>query len=167
MEEVPWHGIPPPPLEVIEAAILAGRRLVARIDRDLEASGLTWGLFHVLVVMERQRGLIHAGAVARRMGVSRQAAHVLMRRLGDAGLIRWDEQEAWVRSARLSDDGRGTLASAYADLADVLAAIERLTVDERKMVVAAAYSMQRELNRRPGWGVWEAIEVPRGNVSNG
>jgi DNA-binding MarR family transcriptional regulator len=159
------EGIPPPPLDVVVAAVVTGRRLVARIDRDLEGRGLTWGMFHALEEMEWHGGWIHAGAVARRMGVSRQAAHVLMHRLGDAGWVEWDKLGAWVRSARLTEDGLRVLEKGFADLADVFDAINRLTMAERKQVVSAAYSMKRELNRRPGWGVWEATVVPRENVS--
>jgi DNA-binding MarR family transcriptional regulator len=146
--------IAPSPLEVIVAAVWCGRRLVARIDRDLEVHGLTWGQFHALVVFERQNGWMHAGALGRRLGVSRQAAHALVHRLVDRGFLRWDERAGWVRSARLTPTGHEALADAYEALTDVFAAIERLTIDERQQVVSAENSIHRELQRRQGWEPW-------------
>jgi DNA-binding MarR family transcriptional regulator len=156
--------IPPPPLEVLSAAIRCGRRLVTQIDRDLAVRGLTWSQYQALAVFDRHNGWIHAGAVGRRMGVSRQAAHTLLHRLGGRGFLEWDERQAWVRCARITLDGREALAAGREALTDVFAAMERLTVEERKQVVSTDNSIRRELARPPGWKPWTpwvpaAVEV--------
>ena len=79
--------IPPPTTAVVVAAVASGRRLIARIDRDLEDLGLTWGRFHALVVIDRTNGWIHAGALARKMAITRQSAQMLLRRLDERGFL--------------------------------------------------------------------------------
>jgi DNA-binding MarR family transcriptional regulator len=105
-------AIPPPTTAVLVAAIASGRRLIARIDRDLEDLGLTWGRFHALVVIDRTNGWIHAGALARKMAITRQSAHMLLRRLDERGFVLW-KVDPWVRSVRLTTDGARILAQAY------------------------------------------------------
>ena len=95
--------IPPPTTAVVVAAIASGRRLIARIDRDLEDLGLTWGRFHALVVIDRTNGWIHAGALARKMAITRQSAHTLLRSLDERGFLNW-KVDPWVRSVRLTTD---------------------------------------------------------------
>jgi DNA-binding MarR family transcriptional regulator len=151
--------IAPPTTEVIVSAITSGRRLVARIDRDLKDLGLTWGRFHALVVIDRTNGWIHAGAIARKMGITRQSAHALLRTLDDRGLLRW-KVEPWVRSARLSTDGALILAEAYGALADTFDAIQRLDAKERKAIVVAEYAIRRELHRPPTRRPWYAGHLP-------
>jgi len=152
-------AIPPPTITVVVAAIANGRRLVARIDRDLEDLGLTWGRFHALIVIDRTNGWIHAGALARKMGITRQSAHTLLRRLDERGFLRW-QAEPWVRSARLTTDGAQILAQAYEALADTFAAIERVSAQERRSIVTAEYAIDRELRRPPQRRPWYADHLP-------
>ena len=153
--------IPPPTTQVLVAAIASGRRLNTRIDRDLGDLGLTWGRFHALVVLDRANGWIHAGAIARKMAITRQSAHELLRHLDDRGFLHW-RIEPWVRSARLSRDGALTLQLAYETLSDTYAAIERLAVQERSSIVAAEYAIDRELRRPPQRRAWYADYLPGG-----
>ena len=153
--------IPPPTTQVLVAAIASGRRLNTRIDRDLGDLGLTWGRFHALVVLDRANGWIHAGAIARKMAITRQSAHELLRHLDDRGFLHW-RIEPWVRSARLSRDGALTLQLAYRALSDTYAAIERLAVQERSSIVAAEYAIDRELRRPPQRRAWYAEHLPSG-----
>ena len=120
-------AIPPPTIEVIVASIANGRRLNAHIDRDLKDLGLTWGRFHMLVVLNRTNGWIHAGSLARKMGITRQSAHALLHHLDERGFLRW-MHDPWVHSARLTTDGARILAQAHEALGDTFAAIERVEV---------------------------------------
>ena len=151
--------IPPPTTAVVVAAIASGRRLIARIDRDLEDLGLTWGRFHALVVIDRTNGWIHAGALARKMAITRQSAHTLLRSLDERGFLKW-KVDPWVRSVRLTTDGARILAQAYEALADTYAAIERLGAQERKTIVSAEYAIDRELRRPPQRRPWYAGHLP-------
>jgi DNA-binding MarR family transcriptional regulator len=152
MDAIP-PSIPPPTIEVIVASIANGRRLNARIDRDLKDLGLTWGRFHMLVVLGRTDGWIHASSLARKMGITRQSAHALLHHLDERGFLRW-MHDPWVHSARLTTDGARILAHAHEALGDTFAAIGRVEVAQRKAIVAAEYAIKRELNRpvhRPAW----------------
>ena len=153
------EGIPPPTLDVADSVVWAGRELVKRVDRDLAGQGLGWGQLRALLALEDQRGWIHAGAVGRRIGVSRQAAHVLLRRLDDRGFLRWMD-EGWIRSARLTPEGERAVRTALKTVWPTFEAIERLTVAERKMLVSATYSLHRELRRPPPNIPWYVDKLP-------
>jgi len=144
---------------VISASVANGRRLHTRIDRDLKDLGLTWGRYHALVVLDRTNGWIHAGAIARKMGVTRQSAHVLLHHLDERGFLLWMD-DRWVRSARLSADGARILSQAHEALADTFEAIQRVDVHERKAIVAAEYAIKRELHRPPRRRAWYADYLP-------
>ena len=65
-----------------------------------------------------------------------------------------------MRSVRLTTDGARILAQAYEALADTYAAIERLSAQERKTIVAAEYAIDRELRRPPQRRPWYADHLP-------
>jgi DNA-binding MarR family transcriptional regulator len=153
--------MPPPTIQVIAASIANGRCLNARIDRDLKDLGLTWGRFHALVVMDGSNGWIHAGALGRKMGISRQSAHALLASLDERGSLRW-MNDSWVHSARLTTDGVQMLMIAYEALGDTFAAIERVEVRDRKTLVAAEYAVKRELLRPVRRRPWYTDHLPNG-----
>jgi len=138
--------IPPPTFEVVIAAVLCGRRLTRQFARDLGGQGLTLGQFHALSVIQRRDAWIHAAAIGRRMGVSRQAAHSLVRQIDERGLLTWMD-DGWIKSVRLRREGDTVLADAREALEDTMEAIERLSVAERRMIVRAQESVYRELKR--------------------
>jgi DNA-binding MarR family transcriptional regulator len=161
------EGIPPPSLEVIEAAIRCGRRLEARIGRDLHHQGLRWGHVHALLIMERTGGLIHAGSLARRMGITRQSAHAILLRLDDRGFLSWRD-ESWIRNVMLTAEGRRALGECLRVLEDTLAAIGRVTVHERKRIVSAERAIDRELRRpvyRKPWFYERLSEERQGEMN--
>jgi DNA-binding MarR family transcriptional regulator len=141
-------SIPPPALEVIASSVAFGRGLASRIDRELAGQGLTWGQFHILVTLERHGGWMHAASLARRVGISRQAAHGLMSRLDDRGFLRW-KHDGHIRSALLTQDGNDAVGQAWKAIEHVVRAIERTTVEERIGLLAAQRSIEGEMRRRP------------------
>jgi DNA-binding MarR family transcriptional regulator len=138
----------PTSLEVIAAAVSCSRQLVRRIDRDLRGQGLTWSQFNALVQIDTRRGWIHAAAVARRAGVSRQAASGLFAKLDQRGfLVWWDE--GWIKSVQLTNEGREALRHARGAVAETLEAIERMSKEERRALKKAEQSIRLELSRPP------------------
>jgi DNA-binding MarR family transcriptional regulator len=95
-----------------------------------------------LVVLEREGGWLRPASLAHRIGVTRQAAHTLMARLDDRGFLRW-KVDGRIRSARLTDDGIAALASAREAVERIVDAIERTTIDERRVLVVAQRSVMR------------------------
>ena len=117
-------------------------------DRELAGQGLTWGRLHVLLTLERDDGWMRAASLARRVGISRQAAHQLLSRLDERGFLRWQD-DGHIRSARLTQDGKDSAALASEAIEHIVLAIERTTVEERKGLIAAHRSVEREMRRRP------------------
>jgi DNA-binding MarR family transcriptional regulator len=151
--------IPPPPIDVVEAAVSFSRQLVRRIDRDLVGQGLTWSQFNALFVIERCRGWIHAAAVGQRMGVSRQAASALFVRLDERGFLKWLD-EGWIKSVQLTGAGHEAASLAFAAISDTLAAIQRLGVDERWGLITADRAIGLELARPPSGLPWYWDQLP-------
>jgi DNA-binding MarR family transcriptional regulator len=145
MQEYP---VAPPPIDVITAAASCSRQLVRRIDRDLAGQGLTWSQFRALVEIHERRGWVHAASIARRVGVSRQAASALFAKLDERGFLRWWD-EGWIKSVQLTKEGVDALGRARHAVADTLAAVGRLSVEERRAFKSAELSIRRELSRPP------------------
>jgi DNA-binding MarR family transcriptional regulator len=140
------YDFAPPSLEVIAAAVSCSRQLVRRIDRDLRGQGLTWSQFSALIQIDARRGWIHAAAVARRAGVSRQAASGLFAKLDERGFLTWWD-EGWIKSVQLTEEGREALRRARGAVAETLQAVERLSIEERCALKSADQSIRRELAR--------------------
>lgn len=142
------YDFAPTGLQVIAGVVGCSRELVRRIDRDLRGQGLTWSQFSALSEIDRQRGWIHAASVARRMGVSRQAASGLFAKLDERGCLRWMD-EGWIKSVQLTDQGRDVLRRARGAIAATLEAVERLSVEQRRVLGRADESIRLELSREP------------------
>src|SRR4051812_13695529 len=145
MEEYP---VAPPPIEVITAAASCSRQLVRRIDRDLAGQGLTWSQFRALIEIYDRHGWLHAASVARRVGVSRQAASALFAKLDERGFLRWWD-EGWIKSVQLTKEGVVALGRAQEAVADTLAAVGRLSVEERRPIKSPDLPIRREPPRPP------------------
>jgi DNA-binding MarR family transcriptional regulator len=143
----------PLPFDVVAAAIAAGRLLQRHVDRAMGYQGLTWEQLLTLSAVHDARGLIHGGAIARRLDLNRQTVSRYLHRFEDRGLVRW-RIEPWIHSVRLTDDGARVLQEAMESLADVFAAIRRVDVDEQRSIVTAPQHIRRELRRprhQPSW----------------
>ena len=151
--------IPPATIEVVEAAVSLSRQLVRRIDRDLVGQGLTWSQFDALFDIHLRRGWTHAAAVARRMGVTRQAASALFARLDERGFLRWMD-EGWIKSVQLTPEGEQAVSLAWAAIADTIAAIERLSYDERWGLITVDRSIRFEFSRPRSQRPWYWDQLP-------
>jgi DNA-binding MarR family transcriptional regulator len=147
-DEYDYYDFAPTSMEVIAAAVSCSRQLVGRIDRDLRGQGLTWSQFNALVQIDGRRGWIHAAAVARRAGVSRQAASGVFAKLDERGFLEWWD-EGWIKSVQLTTEGRQALRYARGAVAETLRAIERVSKEERRVLQRAERSIRFELSRTP------------------
>src|SRR5262245_38949447 len=98
--------------QVVVAAISCSRQLVRKLDRALAGVELTLAQFRALDVINDAGGWIHASSVARKTGVSRQAATTLLTRLNDRGFLRWFD-EGWIKSVRLTEAGEEALSKGW------------------------------------------------------
>ena len=122
--------------------------IVNKLDRALASVDLTWAQFRAMNDIYERGGWTHASAVARRTGVSRQAASSLFARLDERGFLRWMNED-WIRSVQLTAAGEDALARGWRTLSDIRDAINRLSVEERRGIVSADESLRRELARPP------------------
>ena len=154
----------PPTFRVIVAAVRCGRRLVHQFDAELSGRGLTFGQFHALSEIQRAEGWTHAGEIGRRMGVSRQAAHSLVKQIDRQGILAWRD-DGWIKCVRLLPEGREALDGARRRLEETMDAVERVSIRERRMIVKAEESVDRELvrstQRLDAWG--RRVELPKTN----
>ena len=147
--------VPEGPLawQVVTAAISCSRQLVHKLDRALGGEELTWAQFRALDAIHVAGGWIHASSVARKTGVSRQAATTLLARLDDRGFLRWFD-EGWIKSVRLTETGEEALSRGWQAISHIGDAIDRLSLEERRGIVSADGSLRRELIRRPAQEPW-------------
>ena len=124
-------GIVPRPLDLAIASARFGHRLVAQLDADLAGLGLTWAQLRALMALADAGGLVHAGAIGRRLDVSRQAAHRLLARLDEHGFLTWQD-DGWIRSARLTPMGNRALDDALTAIDRTLSAFLGLEPEERR-----------------------------------
>jgi DNA-binding MarR family transcriptional regulator len=123
--------VAPVPLELAIRLEHARHRLVKELDRDLWKVDMTFASMRALLVVTDARGLIHAGEVSRRMGVSRQAAAVLLKRLTAMGAVEVVD-EGWARSVRVTDPGRRLVEDCVGVTGRTLSSFARLGAVERR-----------------------------------
>jgi DNA-binding MarR family transcriptional regulator len=132
--------------DVVLAAISCSQQLVRKIERALATEELTWAQWRTLNVIGVQRGWIHASSVARKTGVSRQAATTLFARLDARGFLTWLDED-WIKSVQLTRAGEDARTRGWRALTDIRSAIDRLSLEERRGLVSADDSLHRELMR--------------------
>jgi DNA-binding MarR family transcriptional regulator len=80
------HASPATARELIVALRHLHHVLLARLDGAVEGQGMSYAQYEVLLLLEEEPKL-HAGEIGRRLGVTRQAAHGLLRQL-ERGALR-------------------------------------------------------------------------------
>jgi DNA-binding MarR family transcriptional regulator len=149
----PLETIPPPQLEIVDACTITGRHLTTRLDRELAFVDLTWAQARVLLELAAHRGLLHGGEVARRVGVTRQAAHRSLAALDRAGYLTWRD-DGWIKSARLTPTGKTAVDAIRSRIGDTYDALWRVDRHDLHALVRAAQAVRRELRRgapEPAW----------------
>ena len=149
------YEIPPGPLaiQVVIAAVSCSSQIVRKLDRALAEQDLTWAQWRALRDIDLHRGWTHAAAVARRTGISRQAASTLFTRLDQRGFLTWMEED-WIKSVRLTEAGQDAVRRGWRAIDHIREAIDRLSLEERRGIVSAAESLERELISRPARPPW-------------
>jgi DNA-binding MarR family transcriptional regulator len=153
MASTDLRGFPPPQLHVIDAVFAAARQLRVSLDREVGALGLSWAQARVLLELAEGNGLIHAGAVGRQLGVSRQAAHQLMAKLDAKGYLEWQD-DVWIKSARLTTAGAAGARAAEEAATGTLDAVWRVDAHVLWTALDGVRSIAREVRRgepEPAW----------------
>jgi DNA-binding MarR family transcriptional regulator len=96
------------PMDLIAAILRFHHILEARLDRALNGCGLSFAQYEVIEVLAAEPKL-QAGELARRLHITRQSAHGLLRKLARAGLIELLPRDGGIRCAWLTTTGEKRL----------------------------------------------------------
>jgi DNA-binding MarR family transcriptional regulator len=146
-------AVPPPQLAVVDAVSITARALWRRLDREVGAAGLTWAQGRVVLELSRDDGWLHAGGIARDLGLTRQAVHQSLRRLDQGGSLRWRD-DGWIKSVRLTTKGRALARDVEDHATGTFDAIWGAPAPDLNALVRGCASLRRELRREapePGW----------------
>ncbi len=94
---------------------------------------------------------MHAGAIAHQLGTSRQAVHLLVRRLTDAGCMEPLVRDAGVLGLRITDTGRAVLARCDGALRGLHLLLERLPGETRRDLYRGLNEASAALMPFPSW----------------
>lgn len=132
-----WHpGERADPWLVILAVRRLHYRLEAMLDEVLTEMGVSFAQYLVLELV-REDSNLHGGEIARRMGISRQAVHGLLRKLCLAGLVERLPRDFGVRGLQLTRDGQRRILHCRAAVASVEDCVAELPPDPRDALIQA------------------------------
>jgi DNA-binding MarR family transcriptional regulator len=135
------------PMDLITTILRFHHILEARLDRALNGCGLSFAQYEVMEVLVAEPKL-HAGELGRRLHITRQSAHGLLKQLARAGLIELLPKDGAIRCAWLTPAGRNRLDTCRR----ALESIERATA---ALPSTTARDLRETLSR------FEAALVPR------
>jgi DNA-binding MarR family transcriptional regulator len=135
------------PMDLITTILRFHHILEARLDRALNGCGLSFAQYEVMEVLLAEPKL-HAGELGRRLHITSQSAHGLLKQLARAGLIELLPKDGAIRCAWLTSAGRKRLDTCRR----ALESIERAT---------AALPSTTALDLRQTLASFEAALVPR------
>lgn len=138
---------PTGPMDLITAILRFHHILEARLDRALNGCGLSFAQYEVMEVLVAEPKL-HAGELGRRLHITRQSAHDLLKQLARAGLIDLLPRDGGIRCAWLTTAGHRRLDFCRR----ALGSIER---------AAAAMPSSTTQELRESLARFEAVVVPR------
>lgn len=140
-------AVPPSPAALLAALRRTQHMLVLYLDRCVDGLGLSYAQVEVMELLDA-RPTIHGGEIARRLRITRQAAHRLLRQLELGDLADRRPFDGYVRPAVLTDTGRARLTLARSALEATHRMLEQL-VDEERLALGR------------GLGALEKTLVPR------
>jgi Transcriptional regulators len=107
-----------------------------RLDETLEGIGLSYAQYEV---MERlaERPNLHAGELGRRLRITRQTAHGLLKQLVRADLIDLLPPDGGARPARLTTAGRRRLELGRQAVSAIHSELEQVSSETRLVILGA------------------------------
>ncbi len=131
------------------------QRITRNVAEDLSTYSASFAQMRAVMVLHFSSGLIHAGELGRKMQISRQAAHTLLKRLTRLGLIEFVD-EGWAKSATLTPNGQRCVRLFMDETRKTFGKLEQLPVPDRKKLRRILDDADRLLYRpreRDRW--WE------------
>jgi DNA-binding MarR family transcriptional regulator len=120
------------------------------LDRALENEGLSFAQVEVMAELG-DRPNLHAGAIARRLGIRRQSAHALLTKLHAMGLVAVMPRKEGVRCAYLTDIGKTVAWRCMDTLQPGVGGLSRLTAAERRRILRTLDDVEAALRPPRHW----------------
>jgi DNA-binding MarR family transcriptional regulator len=136
------------PMDVITTILRFHHILEARLDRALNGCGLSFAQYEVMEILASEPKL-HAGELGRRLHITRQSAHGLIKQLARADLIELLPRDGAIRCAWLTAAGRKRLDAcrrAFESIERATAALPSSTARDLRETLA---SIEAALVPRP------------------
>jgi DNA-binding MarR family transcriptional regulator len=137
--------------EVVRLLRRVNHAVEATINATLREEGLTFAQLQVLILLD-DRPNLHAGGIARTLGVRRQSAHELIQRLYREHLIGLLPKTDGVQGVFLTSLGRQRASDALDVLEPIVAGLVRRSASNGRDLVAAL--RRAEMALRPPAGRW-------------
>jgi DNA-binding MarR family transcriptional regulator len=134
--------------DVISAIRLFSRRLDTRLDDALVDHALSYSGFEVLAQLY-ERPKTHAGAIGRRLRVSRQSIHGIVHGLERRGAIELMPRGGGRRGALLTEDGRLLLEAAVKASAQVRSTIDAVQPSRAGELLDILDDLDRAFDPKP------------------
>jgi DNA-binding MarR family transcriptional regulator len=135
---------PPSAAALLTALRRVQHMLVLDLDRCVDDLGLSYARVEVMELLDA-RPTIHGGEIARRLRITRQAAHRLLKHLELGDLAERRPFDGFVRPAALTDAGRARLRLARSALEGAHVTLERLSPEERSALARGLGALERAL----------------------
>jgi len=140
--------MPTPAFELVTALRRFHRLLQARLDGALNGLGLSYAQYEVLRLLREEPNL-HAGAIGRRLGITRQAAHSLLRQLQQADLVELLPRDGGIRGAYLTGRSDRRIRRCVDAVAHATAPLADLDRGTAQSLLDALDVCERALTRPP------------------
>jgi DNA-binding MarR family transcriptional regulator len=125
-----WPDADPRGHELVTASRRFSRRLQTRVDESLEGLGISYAQYEVMEHLA-ERPNLYAGELGRRLRMTRQTAHGLLKHLARADLIDLVPADGGARPATLTTAGRRRLGYGREAVSAIHAELEQVPAEMR------------------------------------
>jgi DNA-binding MarR family transcriptional regulator len=147
-----WPDADPRGHDLVTASRRFARRLQTRLDGALEGLGLSYAQYEVMEHLA-ERPNLHAGELGRRLRITRQTAHGLLKQLAPADLIDLLPPDGGARPARLTAAGGRRLELGRQAVSTIHAELEQVPPETRRVFLSAIAALDTRMAppRTPWW----------------
>lgn len=139
-----WPDADPRGHDLVTASRRFARRLQTRLDESLEGLGISYAQYEVMEHLA-ERPNLHAGELGRRLRITRQTAHGLLRQLVRADLIDLLPPDGGARPARLTHAGRRRLDHGRQAVLAIHAGLEQVPPEKRLVFLDAVAALDARM----------------------
>jgi DNA-binding MarR family transcriptional regulator len=125
-----WPDDEPRGHDLVTASRRFARRLQTRLDEALEGLAISYAQYEVMEHLA-ERPNLHAGELGRRLRITRQTAHGLLKQLARADLIDLLPSDGGARPARLTSAGRRRLEHGRQAVLSIHVELEQVHPEKR------------------------------------